>query len=597
MLAGEVSSTRKKQEFVMRSNGGTYQSFAYKVKGSITVDWGDGTKDYFYSNNDTTSRTFTHTYTSAYSGDIKLRGNVNLIKYLVFGTGTNTTATQSQILKLSSIDYLYVYGPSDDWTLNINNLPSRVSTFSIAGVNKIYGTVSSTTKFPDTLTSLSINGNNTIAGDIKWFFGTTASIIMPNLTSLGIGGKNTLSGNLINILRGNPSLVGPTGPNGEPYWFTQIEDTQSYTNLTSLTIDGNNTVTGDIKWLAWTNLSAYGYLHIQGNNTIYGDIGIFKVFSRVTIYGNNTVSGNLIGLSTDIGYAPYAFDNIKYLAIQGYNTISGDIKDLPVSMTAISLWGYNTVYGDIANLPTSLDGFTIHGRNTITGDIANISCGSLTSFYLDGYGDGAYGPVVGYGNTIYGDIADLATVGDLANTLSIFSVGGHNTLTGDISSLASFNNLSSFFINGNSSIYGDIGNIPDMLNRFLLANSSGYIYGDISNNSLQTFYVTGTNSITGNIANININMYSFTLYKNTTKLSYTSKTWPVNQIKNLYLSPNIGAGLTTTEVDNLLIDLANGGAANGATIYLAGHNSPHSAVSNVAIGILISKSCILSYNI
>ena len=58
MLAGQVSSTRKKQEFVIQSNSSSSQVISLYYKGSITIDWGDGTTNYLYSNNNTVSRHF-----------------------------------------------------------------------------------------------------------------------------------------------------------------------------------------------------------------------------------------------------------------------------------------------------------------------------------------------------------------------------------------------------------------------------------------------------------------------------------------------------------------------------------------------------------
>jgi hypothetical protein len=516
-----------------------------------------------------------------------MRGQVNLIKNVSFGSNTTTTATQSQIKKLSSIEYMSVYGLLSDWSLDINNLPLTLTTLNLSGSDKSYGTVSATTVFPPNLISLGINGTNTIRGDIRWFFGTHTSITMPNLTALSIQGLNTLSGDIINIVRADFN---------SPTWYLELPAT----TLTILTIWGNNTITGDISILQFLPLTN---IYITGLNTLSGEIRYINFINYIAIGGRNTITGDLYGLSHgDTSNNTIAM--ITYINITGYNTIYGDIANLPSSLTYINLGGYNIVSGDIANLPSSLTSISIYGHNTISGDLSNIPCTYAANFQIDAPSNSsASSPVVGYGNTITGDLADLAlfsgAMGSLTSTLQSFIVGGHNTITGDIANLAAFNSgsLSTFVVYGHNSIYGDIGNIPNRINRFSLTNSSGYIYGDLSNNALQYFYINGTNSITGDLANLYVQTIEFTIMKNITKLSYTGRTnWPY-KLSRLYLQPNIGAGLTTTEVDNLLIDLANGGAANGAVIYLAGHNSPHSALSNVAIGTLISKGCSVTYNI
>lgn len=386
--------------------------------------------------------------------------------------------------------------------------------------------------------------------------------------------------------------VGWVSPDGQPYWWHQIVDANAGPTLTYLNISGSNTVTGDISWLGYFNLTS---IILEGNSTVYGDVKGLLSCPIISIKGTNTIGGDLIGIKMSNILGPYLeFDIVKN----------------------VSIWGNNTIYGSIDNLPISIQKFYITGRNTITGNIGNLPS-SLELFVVDGNNSGGTTAPASSYNTIYGDIGDLSAISNLANTLTDFVVGGRNTITGDIGYLLSFNNLSIFSVYGNNSIYGDIVNLPPSLKRLNILNTSGNIYGDISTQqyydqygvlqgmgpNLQTFYINATNSITGDISNLSGGgIYYFYLAKNTTKLTYTSRIWKKNQISELWLYPNNGAGLTTTEVDNLLIDLAgsdggttniDGGAKNGAKIYIAGHNAVHSALSNVAIGRLYTRSCTL----
>jgi hypothetical protein len=626
MLAGEISSTRSKQTFEIgnvdvplnTTTGLPYHftQFSLRYKGSISVDWGDGNKSYVYSTYSVSpvpghieyaDRYFSHTYSVSYSGVIKIKGNINSISYVKMFTPT--TATMSQIKKLTSLEEFHCGNSSlqlpgianDIWSFDVNNLPNQLKIFDIPTISythtNLYGTVSSATVFPTNLTYMQIGGTNVITGDIKWFFGTTASIRLPNLTTLIISGSNRISGDISGILRASPTMSVPVdwvSPDGEPYWWHQIGDANAYPTLTDLRIYGSNTVTGDITWFTYLNLTN---IEIEGTNTVYGDIIGISFITNVNIKGSNKISGDLYGLSNIPALPGLVNDNVKYLRIEGSNTVYGDIISLPVSIKQLYITGRNTITGNIGNLSSSLELFVVDGNNS----------------------GGTFAPAYSY-NTIYGDIGDLSAISNLANTLTAFVVGGRNTITGDIGSLTSLSNLRVFSVYGNNSVYGNIANLPPSLNRLNVINTSGNIYGDISTQqyydqygilqgigpNLETFYINATNSVTGNIADLSGgSIYYFYLAKNTTKLTYTSITWEKNQISELYLYPNIGAGLTTDEVDNLLIDLAgsdggtiniDGGAKNGARIFLNGNNAAHSSLSNEAINILRRRACTVAYN-
>jgi hypothetical protein len=528
MLAGQISSTGKKQEFVIQSNSSSSQVISLYYKGSITVDWGDGTTDYLYSNNNTLSRAFSHTYSTSYSGEIKIRGSINVIRRITLGSYGNTGTTQSQIQKLSSLDLFNSNNSTiHNWDFDINNLPSNLTFFQNTGTNQSYGTIND---LPSGLTYFNVSGSNLISGDIFHFFGTTASPKLPNLTNLTIDGNNTLYGDLISVARGDFSTAGP--------W-----------PLTILSIQGNNQITGEIDYLQF-----------------------LPFLERFYLYGSNTSSG-------DILYLPAL---MTHAAIQGNNQITGDIANLPPNLEYMYFTGKNTTYGDIASLPSSLNSHYNSGSNSVTGDIQYLSA-TMSIFYCLGI------------NTIYGNISTLKP------NLSTFTIGGLNTITGDISIFSSLTNLNILNIGGRNTIYGDIQYLPTSLESFSV--NGGIISGTLSNLNtpiLKTFILTATNSISGNISDIPASVNYLDIRKNSNKLSYTAgKVWPENMVR-INLQPQIGKGLTTAEVDQMIIDLSNvntwSTSSLGKYVWLSGHNEPRSSASDVAKAILISKSVAVTTN-
>lgn len=547
MLAGEISSTRKSQEFVTScniqagSNGSniTVTPFTLYYKGSLSVDWGDGSKTYVYSTSSTTSRAFTHIYNlqpNSVTYNIKIKGNVNLITRI--NLSYPSSATMSQLQKLTSLEQFYTGNSNyltENWTFDINQLPSKLGTFSIANSsysrNTTYGTVSSSTIFPN-LTYLQVGGYNTISGDIKWFFGTTASTRLPNLTYLNIAGYNTLSGDLIDV--------------------TREDFTQGRSYIKDLRFYGNNTITGDIYYLEFLPLT---HFVMNGNNTIYGDI-LYIWF-------------------------------LEYIDIKGFNLISGDLSGFSNSLaTQLIIWGNNTITGDIIYLPSTLTYIWIDGFNTLSGDIYNIP-DAVTDFIISGH------------NQLYGDIQNLYLKPNLTN----FTVDGDNTIGGDIIGLAD-TNLRRFSISGSNTVYGDIQYFPSTMVSGVSITSltsnhdSGYLYGDIASLNISTFFIiNATNSITGDIGDISPDIYIFKLYKNTTKLSYTTRTWSNYNLAELHLEPGTGAGLTTVEIDQLLIDLERDYVVrNGGKIWLKGNNESPSTLSDIAITNLISRGITVTIN-
>ena len=65
-----------------------------------------------------------------------------------------------------------------------------------------------------------------------------------------------------------------------------------------------------------------------------------------------------------------------------------------------------------------------------------------------------------------------------------------------------------------------------------------------------------------------------------------------------YLVPVSGGGLSSTEIDNLIIDLDNGNTWGGSsrTLYLKGTNAARTSASDAAVASLVSKSVTVTTN-
>ena len=108
---------------------------------------------------------------------------------------------------------------------------------------------------------------------------------------------------------------------------------------------------------------------------------------------------------------------------------------------------------------------------------------------------------------------------------------------------------------------------------------------------MTSFFCTGSNTITGNLSSLPSVMTSFFCTGSNTITDYTSpKTWATNY-NYFFIRQAVGSGLSSTEVDNLLIDMSAatwGGSSR--TLDVRGVNAARTSASNAAVATLLSKS-------
>jgi hypothetical protein len=115
---------------------------------------------------------------------------------------------------------------------------------------------------------------------------------------------------------------------------------------------------------------------------------------------------------------------------------------------------------------------------------------------------------------------------------------------------------------------------------------------------LTTLYIYGNNTISGDLGlNNMVNGITFLIINPTNgQLTYTAgAVWSNATITIL---PDVGKGLTATEIDNMLIDMAASPSLIGKTITLNGNNAPRTAASNAAKATLegVGRNCTVLTN-
>lgn len=339
-------------------------------------------------------------------------------------------------------------------------------------------------------------------------------------------------------------------------------------NLVLLNLKNISSLSGSVNgFINEPNLIELNIGSLNPNPNITGYLSTFVGLTGLEVLGldNAAITGNISSLS--------ALTNLRELILNTVTGVSGDIAvfsgHTQMEWMELTATGCTGDIGDLAAL-TSLWDLDV-SLTEIGGDIAVLS--NFTNLEV----------IRCNRNNAYGDIE---AVKDLTS-LRFFLIYG-NDAEGDISDLALLTSLHTIRIT-DTVITGDIAvctNFP-ILNRFMSENCAG-IYGDLSAfNGLTELYrvqVSGT-AVSGDIASLNTMLDSsdFIDLQDSDIDTYTSTTLPAWS-----LEINISnLGLSTTEIDNFLIDLNTAGGSNGE-LTISG-NSARSSSSDVAYAALISR--------
>jgi hypothetical protein len=282
-----------------------------------------------------------------------------------------------------------------------------------------------------------------------------------------------------------------------------------------------------------------------------------------------------VGVSTNISHdysQPFtglitvyskSLSTIEELSVFGVSNGSGQFVAIATTEIAkassckLFVSGYygTLVIGDVADLPNSL--LTCLGySNGLTGDIANIPP-SITTFEAIG------------ATTLYGDIKDIPT------SVIDFDIFGDSitvNVTGDVATIPS--SIQRFSVFGNSTIYGDIKDIPTNV-TYLTISSGNTVTGDISllHPNMEYVVIGGSNTVSGDLSLIPANITYFNIEGNNTITTYsTSRVWAPN-FNNLTIISTF-SGFDSTEADQILTDLANVPWSNSGNLKFKGTSSP-----------------------
>jgi hypothetical protein len=379
--------------------------------GKYAIEWEPGVVDFYNASN--TSRS--HTYPTPFTGQVKIKApSLTFITRLILTTNSVPTPASleiygPEIIKLTKLQTLDIgYGNSQ---AKLFCDTTDLTTTTLTSLRVYKGTVTGNiAALPNIMTDLQLYGGTTVSGNIQ--------DLPTTLQTLAIYGSNTLTGNLANLPIGNK----PT--------------------LKTMELLGQNTITGDIGNLA--GYTVIQRIRLEGLNTITGDIsgisGLTTLISFV-IYGKNKLSGNLSSLIPLTVLDRFVVDNNNiYLSPTVGNIITGDIDDIPSSVTRFVLGIFNTVYGNISTLPAGITNFEVRQEGTatsnITGNLSSITTRPLTNFVI---------------------------------------IGGAHTITGLVTELPS--TLIRFYAETSGSISGDLKDLPTNLDSCsILSNNAASIF-------------------------------------------------------------------------------------------------------------------------
>lgn len=347
----------------------------------------------------------------------------------------------------------------------------------------------------------------------------------------------------------------------------------------------------------WTPTHVYitpysGYIKVIADDlsTIYvlgvgDDAGGVMPAQSLTLFSSEVkklTALTILSLGTDVFLDGLVSDLPPILQSFGteYTNLSGTTIQLPRTLVNIAITGSSTITGNISNLPSTSVIVFIRGLNTISGNLSQVPR-SVTSLGIDG------------NNTLSGDVVDLPS------GLQLLEVFGNNTISGNISG---FNSGMVFIVVfGFNKLSGNISSFNAGLKTTNIAGLNT-ITGTISSIPIgaESFQISGANTISGNVANTPNNVTFLRIHSLVSTVNaYSSgvKTWkPV--MNCIDITPGAG-GLSSTDVDNLLIELAaqvTSWTGVERVVIIQGGSSPRTAASNAAVATITSRGATVITN-
>jgi hypothetical protein len=276
-------------------------------------------------------------------------------------------------------------------------------------------------------------------------------------------------------------------------------------------------------------------------NTITGNVANLPgTLTTITLGGSNTLSGNIQAVPS----------SVVQIIISGLNVIAGNIGLMSTfthpNLNRIYIWGNNTISGDLGGISDSVTDIDLQGKNFVTGDIATLPP-NLNSLIVLGISPG--------GNTLYGNISTFTY-----STLNTIKIHGNNTISGNISSLnLKFN--ATFDIDGNNTITGNISTlgVPNT-NNLITINGDNTIFGNIQNlpTNAANIEIGGNNVISGDLSLVNLTTSGLVIRGNNTITTFSNPNRVFSSLGKIIILSNVsGVGFDSSNIDRLLTSYAN----------------------------------------
>lgn len=341
-------------------------------------------------------------------------------------------------------------------------------------------------------------------------------------------------------------------------------------NFSATTVDGNP---------YQVNLGGSIYTFISGQNVMFAypnNIGQLPIsFLSYSDIKTITLNNNLI-LDLD---SLYRLSNLISFTSNKNCSLTGHIgNNLPSSLTILtSSSSSTTITGTIDSLPPNMNIFNLTGGGTLNGNIDSLPA-SITSFSNTGSG------------YMTGNFDSLKS----KNTIQSLQLYNNSSIGGNVNALKNIQGL--VFI-GSSSCYVNLDSLPHSLGVAEFNGNAGNFTGGINNlPPNMTLFSIGFRN--GTLDSVSLNALPpginyFSLLTNTRATSYTAgRQWTPN-MRNFTTST---LPLTSSQVDNLLIDLSNTTWVINALLTINGVAAPRTSASNAAVTKLQSMGVIVTTN-
>lgn len=307
----------------------------------------------------------------------------------------------------------------------------------------------------------------------------------------------------------------------------------------------NNVGLLTISFLSYSNIRS---INLISNLTF--DLDSLSKLSNLTSFGSAAACTNTGRIGNNLPTTLINFSSSSSSA-----TVKGTIDSLPPNMTTFTFTGGPVMNGTIDSLPATMTSITLTtSGGIITGSFDSLKSKNFTSIQF-------------YGNSsIGGNVNALKTIQTLVFNGSPSCHVNLDSLPNSLSVVEFIGNVLSFT--------GGINNMPNSMYLFEMNTNNGTL-DSVSLNSLPPY----------------INY--FILNSPVRAVSYTpGRSW----ISNMRAFNVSTLPLTSTEVDNLLIDLSNTTWNINSTLTITGNAAPRTSVSNAAVSKLQSMGVTVTTN-